>query len=54
MVDRKKTEHNSKYPCQYEELHYLKYHRGSAEYDYYDDDYYNRRRKMGFLGDIST
>ena len=34
------------------EQHYQKYHRGSTEYDYDDDDYYNRRRKRGFLGDI--
>jgi hypothetical protein len=48
MEDRKKTEQNSKYPSQYEELHYQKYHRGGcAEYDY-DNDYYNRLRKRGF------
>jgi hypothetical protein len=44
MQDRKEIEQNSKNPSQYEELHYQKYHRGSAEYDY-DDDYCNIRRK---------
>ncbi len=53
MKDGKKTEQNSKYPSQYEELHYQKYHRGCAEYDY-DNDYYDRRRKRGFLSNIST
>ena len=53
MEDGKKTEQNSKYPSQYEELHYQKYHRGCAEYDY-DNDYYDRRRKRGFLSNIST
>ncbi len=33
MEDGKKTEQNSKYPSQYEELHYQKSHRGCAEYD---------------------
>jgi hypothetical protein len=33
MEDRKEIEQNSKNPSQYEELHYQKYHRGSAEYD---------------------
>ena len=33
MEDRKEIEQNSNYPSQYEELHYQKYHRGSAEYD---------------------
>jgi hypothetical protein len=28
MEDEKKTEQNSKYPSQYEEPHYQKYHRG--------------------------
>ena len=35
----------------YEEEHYQKYHKGGKVNDY-DDDYHERRRKRGFLGDL--
>lgn len=34
----------------YEEEHYQKYHKDGKYYDY--DDYHERRRKRGFLGDL--
>jgi uncharacterized protein len=35
----------------YEEEHYQKYHKDGKVNDY-DDDYHERRRKRGFLGDL--
>ena len=53
MEDRKEIEQNSNYASQYEELHYQKYHRGSAEYDLMMITIIDEE-KRGFLGDIST